>query len=193
MTIRINIPAGNATTVLVNGAVTVDHAEHTGALAGKLLDASITANPCIFARRIRRRPHVGAARCDARDRFRDSGHDRRRRLDREPYPAAARCRSRRPIGTLSGHLARAQSARPRRHRRRASRHWRFPRSPCLCQPVLVSDRSKRPARSSPTWNYVAIHAHGTLRFIDDLDWKIAHVTQLHGRSHEAQPRRRPGR
>ena len=29
--------AGQATTVLVNGAVTVDHAEHTGALAGKLL------------------------------------------------------------------------------------------------------------------------------------------------------------
>jgi N-acyl-D-aspartate/D-glutamate deacylase len=30
-------PGGHATTVLVNGAVTVDHAEHTGALAGKLL------------------------------------------------------------------------------------------------------------------------------------------------------------
>jgi N-acyl-D-amino-acid deacylase len=30
-------PAGEATTVLVNGAVTVDRAEHTGALAGKLL------------------------------------------------------------------------------------------------------------------------------------------------------------
>ena len=30
-------PAGQSTTVLVNGAVTVDHAEHTGALAGKLL------------------------------------------------------------------------------------------------------------------------------------------------------------
>jgi transcriptional regulator len=36
----------------------------------------------------------------------------------------------------------------------------------------------------PTWNYVAIHAHGTLRFIDDLDWKIAHVTRLTA-SHEA--------
>jgi N-acyl-D-amino-acid deacylase len=30
-------PAGHATTVLVNGVVTVDHADHTGALAGKLL------------------------------------------------------------------------------------------------------------------------------------------------------------
>ncbi len=30
-------PAGASTTVLVNGIVTVDHAEHTGALAGKLL------------------------------------------------------------------------------------------------------------------------------------------------------------
>ena len=30
-------PAGTATTVLVNGAVTVDHAEHTGALNGRLI------------------------------------------------------------------------------------------------------------------------------------------------------------
>ena len=30
-------PAGTKTTVLVNGVVTVDHAEHTGALAGRLL------------------------------------------------------------------------------------------------------------------------------------------------------------
>jgi N-acyl-D-aspartate/D-glutamate deacylase len=30
-------PAGHATTVLVNGVVTVDHAEHTGGLAGKML------------------------------------------------------------------------------------------------------------------------------------------------------------
>lgn len=30
-------PAGDTTTVLVNGVVTVDHAEHTGALAGRLL------------------------------------------------------------------------------------------------------------------------------------------------------------
>jgi N-acyl-D-amino-acid deacylase len=30
-------PAGKATTVLVNGIVTVDHADHTGALAGKML------------------------------------------------------------------------------------------------------------------------------------------------------------
>jgi transcriptional regulator len=41
----------------------------------------------------------------------------------------------------------------------------------------------------PTWNYVAIHAHGTLRFIDDLDWKIAHVTRLTAahESHRAAP------
>ena len=30
-------PAGQSTTVLVNGVVTVDHAEHTGALAGQRL------------------------------------------------------------------------------------------------------------------------------------------------------------
>jgi N-acyl-D-amino-acid deacylase len=34
-------PAGKSTTVLVNGVVTVDHAEHTGALAGKLLKRAV--------------------------------------------------------------------------------------------------------------------------------------------------------
>lgn len=34
-------PAGNSTTVLVNGVVTVDHAEHTGALKGKLLKRTV--------------------------------------------------------------------------------------------------------------------------------------------------------
>ena len=37
MPIRTNIPAGGSTTVIVNGAVTVDRAEHTGALGGRLL------------------------------------------------------------------------------------------------------------------------------------------------------------
>jgi transcriptional regulator len=30
----------------------------------------------------------------------------------------------------------------------------------------------------PTWNYIAIHAYGALRFIDDADWSRAHLTKL---------------
>ena len=33
-------------------------------------------------------------------------------------------------------------------------------------------------RVVPTWNYVAVHAYGSLRFIDNPAWKRAHVTRL---------------
>jgi transcriptional regulator len=37
----------------------------------------------------------------------------------------------------------------------------------------------------PTWNYAVVHAHGTLRFIDDRDWLRAFVSKLTNR-HEAE-------
>jgi len=33
----------------------------------------------------------------------------------------------------------------------------------------------------PTWNYAVVHAHGTLRFHDDGDWLMAHLTELTAR------------
>ncbi|WP_347260710.1 FMN-binding negative transcriptional regulator [Rudaea sp.] len=36
----------------------------------------------------------------------------------------------------------------------------------------------------PTWNYVAVHAHGRLRLIDDSQWLHAHLERLVG-EHEA--------
>jgi transcriptional regulator len=37
-------------------------------------------------------------------------------------------------------------------------------------------------RGVPTWNYVAVHAYGTLRFIDDSAWLLAHLRRLSDRS-----------
>jgi transcriptional regulator len=37
-------------------------------------------------------------------------------------------------------------------------------------------------REVPTWNYVAVHAYGTLRFIDDSTWLLAHLRRLSDRS-----------
>jgi transcriptional regulator len=36
----------------------------------------------------------------------------------------------------------------------------------------------------PTWNYAAVHAHGTLRAVEDRDWLLALVSRLTG-THEA--------
>jgi transcriptional regulator len=30
----------------------------------------------------------------------------------------------------------------------------------------------------PTWNYSVVHAHGTLRFIDDRDQSLGHVREM---------------
>ena len=87
-----------------------------------------------------------------------------------------------PHGTLSGHLARANpQAAPAADGR----------------PVLVAGLgpeayvspsfypSKRvTGRVVPTWNYVAVHAHGRIRLFDDADRLLALVTALTER-HEA--------
>jgi transcriptional regulator len=33
-------------------------------------------------------------------------------------------------------------------------------------------------KAVPTWNYVAVHAYGSLRVMDDKAWLLAHVTEL---------------
>ena len=39
----------------------------------------------------------------------------------------------------------------------------------------------------PTWNYAGVHAHGTLRFIDDRAWLRAFVEQLTNRHEAGRP------
>lgn len=42
--------------------------------------------------------------------------------------------------------------------------------------------SRTHGREVPTWNYVAVHAYGALRFIDDPDWLLPHLRNLTERS-----------
>ena len=42
-------------------------------------------------------------------------------------------------------------------------------------------------REVPTWNYVAVHAYGTLRLRDDPEWLLAHVTRLTEQSEAGRP------
>lgn len=39
----------------------------------------------------------------------------------------------------------------------------------------------------PTWNYVVVHAHGTLRFIRDHDWLMVHLAELTARHERHRP------
>jgi transcriptional regulator len=43
-------------------------------------------------------------------------------------------------------------------------------------------------RAVPTWNYLAVHAEGTARVIDDADWLRQHVSQLTQQHESAMPK-----
>jgi len=93
----------------------------------------------------------------------------------EPEPA--------PLGRLVGHVARANPV------------WReAPEGSAALAIVLGPDAYVTPAwypskrehgKVVPTWNYVAIHAHGTLRFFQDRERLLDVVTRLTD-AHEAR-------
>jgi len=42
-------------------------------------------------------------------------------------------------------------------------------------------------KAVPTWNYITVHARGTIRWIQDADWLRAHVTALSARHESGRP------
>src|SRR5262249_1666073 len=92
-----------------------------------------------------------------------------------------------PHGVLRGHVARANG------------HWRSPSRPAeavaifqgphaYVSPSLYPSKA-RDGKVVPTWNYIAVHAYGTLTFTDDpaaLRDIVAKLTDVH-----EQPRARP--
>ena len=88
-----------------------------------------------------------------------------------------------PFGTITGHLARGNpQTRPPAPESETLAIFLGPHA--YVTPSWYPSREAT-GRVVPTWNYVAIHAYGRLRFIDDPDWKRAHVTRL-TRSHEGK-------
>jgi len=92
-----------------------------------------------------------------------------------------------PLGTLRGHVARANP------------QWRIANADVPALAIFLGpDAYVTPSwyptkrltgRVVPTWNYVAIHAHGRARFFDDEERLLALVTKL-TEAHEAR-RARP--
>ena len=81
-----------------------------------------------------------------------------------------------PHGTLRGHIARANPL------------WRecaattealvlFQGENAFISPSWYPSKQQT-GKVVPTWNYVVVHAHGPLRFIDDRAWVRAHVETL---------------
>lgn len=86
-----------------------------------------------------------------------------------------------PFGTLVGHVARGNSL------------WREDGVPALAiftgpdhyiSPSWYASK-QADGKVVPTWNYAAVHAHGTLRAHDDREWLRALVTRL-TETHEGQ-------
>jgi transcriptional regulator len=85
-----------------------------------------------------------------------------------------------PFGTLRGHIARANAL------------WReatpgtealaiFQGPDTYVSPSWYPSKQET-ARVVPTWNYAVVHAHGTLRFIEDRAWLrgfVEHLTDRH--------------
>lgn len=80
-----------------------------------------------------------------------------------------------PFGTLEGHVARANP----HHRRTSSSEALviFTGPDAHITPSWYPSKAED-GRVVPTWNYIAVHAYGDVRFIDDADFLRAHVARL---------------
>lgn len=88
-----------------------------------------------------------------------------------------------PLGTLEGHVARANE----HHERVASATEALV---IFSGPHAHVTPSWYPSKLEggkvvPTWNYVAVHIYGTVRFIDDPEFLRAHLARLTAR-HESE-------
>ncbi|HEU4723492.1 MAG TPA: FMN-binding negative transcriptional regulator [Gemmatimonadaceae bacterium] len=91
-------------------------------------------------------------------------------------------RSREGLGTLQGHIARANP-----HHERAADGCDalvlFTGADAYVTPSLYPSKTRH-GKVVPTWNYVAVHAHGTLRFVTEPTALRRHLERLTAR-HEA--------
>lgn len=83
-----------------------------------------------------------------------------------------------PYGTLRGHVARANPV--WRESAGADALVIFQGPDSFITPSWYPTKQETGA-VVPTWNYIVVHAHGTLRVVEDAAWLRAHVEALTGR------------
>jgi transcriptional regulator len=88
-----------------------------------------------------------------------------------------------PLGTLEGHVARANE-----HHRRVNAATEtlviFSGPHAHVTPTWYPSKEES-GKVVPTWNYVAVHAYGIVRFVDDPEFLRAHLARLTAR-HEPE-------
>ena len=81
-----------------------------------------------------------------------------------------------PYGTLLGHVARA-NPQWRRGAAEGEALAMFAGPDAYVTPSWYATK-RATGKVVPTWNYVAVHAYGTVEFIEDTDWLLGLVTRL---------------
>jgi transcriptional regulator len=89
-----------------------------------------------------------------------------------------------PLGTLEGHVARA-NAHHKLVAGEADALVIFTGPHSHITPTWYPSKIEN-ERVVPTWNYVAVHAYGTVRFRDDAEFLSAHVARLTERHESAR-------
>jgi transcriptional regulator len=89
-----------------------------------------------------------------------------------------------PFGILRGHVARANPV--WREAAGAQALVIFQGPSTYISPAWYPTKQET-AKVVPTWNYAVVHAHGTLRFIDDRAWLRAFVERLTDRHEAGRP------
>jgi transcriptional regulator len=92
-------------------------------------------------------------------------------------------RDRGPLGTLTGHVARANPA-WQTYSRTLPSLIIFQGPEAYITPSWYPSKAEH-GKVVPTWNYAVVHAHGLPAIFEDKDWLLAHVSELTN-SHESQ-------
>ena len=88
-------------------------------------------------------------------------------------------------GTLRGHVARANPHAARGDASAAALVI-FTGPQAYVSPALYASKARH-GKVVPTWNYVAVHAHGVVRFVDDVEYVMRNVEALTARHESDRP------
>jgi transcriptional regulator len=90
-----------------------------------------------------------------------------------------------PHGTLRGHVARA-NPHATRESLTAEGLVIFSGPEAYVSPAHYASKARH-GKVVPTWNYVAVHAYGVVRFVDDAEFVLRNVEALTARHETARP------